>query len=81
MFFISQIDKSFDKTLESLNEAMRDWTRKAARGECAWICADCCCTVADGMPNECIHGNQQCTDIITRDKAESADHSFTKTMT
>lgn len=54
--------------LEGMNQAMRDWTDQAARGECGWICSDCCCSDPKGMPDACWWGNQQCTDIIKRDK-------------
>jgi len=56
---------------ENLDEMTRltvEWTHKAARSECGWICSDCCCTFAEGMPDECIHGHQNCTNIIKRDK-------------
>lgn len=51
-----------------MNEVMRDYTMRAARGECSWICASCSCSEQSGMPDECMHGHQDCTDIITRDK-------------
>lgn len=60
-----------EATIEDLNKSTRDWTMKAARGECAWVCADCGCSFQDGMPDECAYKNQQCTDIIKRDKAEA----------
>jgi hypothetical protein len=47
---------------------MREWTARAARGECGWICSDCCCSDPNGMPDKCFHGIQRCTNIITRDK-------------
>jgi len=53
---------------DGMNKAMRDFTDKAARGECAWICSDCCCSDQKGMPDACFHGDQRCTDIIKRDK-------------
>lgn len=57
------------ETIEAMDKAMNDWTDKAARGECGWICSDCCCSFPEGMPDECAHGHQKCTDIIQRDKA------------
>jgi len=62
---------NFDESLEALNKETREWTAKAARGECEWICSDCCCSFSYGMPDECMHGHQGCTDIIKRDKAEA----------
>ena len=59
------------KFLDDLNKATQDWTMRAARGECEWICSDCCSSES-GMPDECFHGNQWCTDIIKRDKREAA---------
>lgn len=44
-------------------------TEKAARGECALRCSDCCSFFAEGMPDKCPHNCQRCTDIIQRDKA------------
>lgn len=66
---IAPIDESFPETIEAMDKAMNDWTDKAARGECAWICSDCCSSFPEGMPDECAHGHQKCTDIIQRDKA------------
>lgn len=54
--------------LDAMNESMRAWTAKAARGECGWICSDCCASFSDGMPDACAWGHQSCTDIIKRDK-------------
>lgn len=56
-------------SLENINEATRKWTTQAAKGECGWICADCCVSFPEGMPDACAHGHQGCTDIIRRDKA------------
>lgn len=55
----------------ALNEQTRQWELQAARGECSWICADCCMTFPEGMPDACAHGHQGCTDLIQRDKKES----------
>ncbi|MFV3289161.1 hypothetical protein ACNFBR_10510 [Pseudomonas sp. NY11955] len=54
--------------ITALDQATRDWTDRAARGECPWVCADCCYTFNEGMPDQCCHGLQACTDIIKRDK-------------
>ncbi|MBB6319277.1 hypothetical protein [Paraburkholderia tropica] len=47
------------------------WTLRAARGECGWVCADCCQSFPAGMPDECCCGHQSCTDIIARDKRDA----------
>jgi len=57
-----------DEVISGMDQAMRDWTKKAARMECGWICADCCSSDNRGMPVKCMHGQQFCTDINTRDK-------------
>ncbi|WP_288649707.1 hypothetical protein [Pseudomonas sp. UBA5568] len=54
--------------ISALDQATRDWTDRAARGECPWVCADCCYTFKEGMPDQCCHGLQECTEIIKRDK-------------
>ena len=63
---LNQVDAFF----EQMSEKTRAWTARAARGECGWICADCCCTFPDGMPDQCEHWHQGCTDIIKRDKLQ-----------
>lgn len=57
--------------LKEMDRITVEWTMRAARGECSWICSDCCTTFPSGMPNECAHGHQSCTDIIARDKLEA----------
>ncbi|WP_038995129.1 hypothetical protein [Pseudomonas putida] len=57
--------------IEGMNKDMRDWTDQAARGECGWICSDCCCSDPKGMPDACFHGHAACTAIIQRDKQSS----------
>ena len=57
-----------DAFVAGLDEVTREWESRAALGECGWICADCCASFAEGMPNDCAHGLQWCTDIITRQK-------------
>lgn len=59
---------NLEAMLSHMDKVAQEWTKRAARGECAWICADCCVTFPEGMPNACEHGHQRCTDIITRDK-------------
>lgn len=63
-----------DATISAMDKITQEWTLRAARGECGWICSDCCATFSDGMPDDCAHGHQGCTDIIRRDKAEAAKH-------
>lgn len=53
----------------ALDKATAEWEARAARGECAWVCADCCMTFPSGMPDACEHGHQSCTDIIKHTKA------------
>lgn len=69
--FIAPADENLGGVLGAMDAAFRKWTDQAARGECAWVCADCCVTFPDGMPDECLHGLQGCTDIIKRDKADA----------
>ena len=57
--------------IESMNEATRAWTMAAARGECGWICSDCCGSDPKGMPDECFYNDARCTAIIQRDKQAS----------
>jgi hypothetical protein len=54
--------------IDHMNKVTNEWTLRAARGECGWICADCCQSFPNGMPDECCCGHQSCTDIIARDK-------------
>ncbi|MBD1555282.1 hypothetical protein [Pseudomonas typographi] len=54
--------------INQMDKATRDWTDQAARGECGWVCSDCCYSWPNGMPDQCEHGIQSCTDIIKRDK-------------
>ncbi len=55
--------------IEALNKETKEWTMRAARMECDWICSDCGGHDSRGMPDECFHGNDRCTAIIRRDKA------------
>lgn len=57
-----------EKLFSVMNSIFNEFTDRAARGECAWICSDCCCSFDDGMPDSCPHGDKRCTDIIQRDK-------------
>lgn len=58
--------------LAEMDKATQEWEMRAARGECGWICSDCCVSFPFGMPDACEHGHQGCTDIIQRNKAEAA---------
>ena len=69
--FIAPVDGNLSKTISAMDKHTREWEMRAARGECSWVCADCCCTFAEGMPDACAHGIQTCTDIIKRDKANA----------
>lgn len=71
IFITTATGKALEDQISLMDKLTNDWTMRAARGECSWICADCCCTFPDGMPDACEHGHQGCTDIITRDKADA----------
>jgi hypothetical protein len=64
-------DAEVSAAIAHMDTVTREWEMRAARGECAWVCADCCITFPDGMPSECTHGHQGCTEIIQRDKADA----------
>ena len=51
-----------------MDDLTNAWTLSAARGECGWICSDCCGSDPKGMPDECFYGHEKCTKIIQRDK-------------
>jgi hypothetical protein len=68
VFITDKRGDELDAFIAQLNEATRAWTRKAARGECEWICTDCGVSFSDGMPDQCEHGYDECTRIIQRDK-------------
>lgn len=66
--------------MDELNRATQDWTMRAARGECGWICADCCASFSEGMPDACEHGHDSCTSIIQRDKQRAVSgHEWCRT--
>jgi len=67
--------KEFDDFISDLNKSTLEWEMAAARGECGWICADCSCSFPEGMPDECIHGHESCTNIIKRDKERATNES------
>lgn len=57
--------------IDGMNNTTRQWTDSAARGECGWICSDCCGSDPKGMPDACFYGDDRCTAIIQRDKAKA----------
>lgn len=67
--FITPIQSNMQEVISEMDRRTNEWFARAARGECNWICPDCCCVFPDGMPDECAHGHQGCTDLIQRDKA------------
>jgi len=69
--FIAPVDDNLSKMISAMDKHTREWEMRAARGECAWVCASCCSTFPAGMPDACEHGDQGCTDIIKRDKANA----------
>lgn len=73
MIFIAPFEgpKVLEHVIDEMNRTTQEWTMKAARGECSWICADCCCSFPKGMPDQCEYGHDSCTSIIKRDKANA----------
>ena len=73
--------KALEDQISLMDKLTSEWTMRAARGECAWICSDCCMSFPDGMPDACAHDNQQCTNLIARDKdaarKQGANHDNT----
>ena len=66
--YTADTPEELGNVLDKMNKSMMGWTTRAARGECGWICSDCGCSFQSGMPDECAHGYQRCTEIIKRDK-------------
>lgn len=60
--------QKLDEHISAMDKATREWTLQAARGECGWVCSDCCYSWPEGMPDKCPHGLVACTSIIKRDK-------------
>jgi hypothetical protein len=69
--FIAKGD--LEAAISAMDKATLEWEMRAARGECSWVCADCCMTFSAGMPDACEHGIQGCTDIIQRDKKKAQE--------
>lgn len=59
---------NINATISFMDKITNEWMMRAARGECEWICSDCCCSDPSGMPDQCFHGAAWCTEIIQRDK-------------
>ena len=59
---------NLEEHLKKMDTETNAWTMRAARGECGWICSDCCTSYPAGMPDACDHGVEWCTSIIKRDK-------------
>lgn len=64
-------DEEVAEAFSSMTAITNTWTDQAARGECGWICSDCCIGFPEGMPDACAHGDERCTRIIERDKANA----------
>ena len=78
MFFVALAKKSeLPEIINEMDRVTRDWTMRAARQECGWICSDCCLTFQDGMPDECPHNHAACTNTITRDKILACQEQIT----
>ena len=75
IFITDMNSPDFGKTLEALDAATNEWTQRAARGECGWVCSDCCDSFPDGMPDTCAHDLKGCTDIIKRDKKYALENA------
>lgn len=65
--------KHLNSILDEMSRWTREWELRAARGECGWICADCCSSFPKGMPDECDHGIEYCTKLIERDKKQALE--------
>ena len=61
-----------EDAIKQMDDITNEWFAKAARGECSWVCPDCCCGFPDGMPDACAYGHAGCTELIQRDKATAA---------
>lgn len=69
IFVTTAQGQQLDAVVKSMDELTNKWTTSAARGECGWICSDCCGSDPTGMPDQCFHNLDWCTKIIQRDKA------------
>lgn len=71
IFITTATGAALEDQISLMDKLTSEWTMRAARGECAWICSDCCMSFPGGMPDACGHDSQRCTDIIARDKADA----------
>jgi hypothetical protein len=60
-----------NEVLKDMGEEMRDYTDRAARKECAWICSSCGGLDSNGMPDECFGKDEWCNNVIKIDKARA----------
>lgn len=65
-------EEGLDEAIAHMDKITADWTMRAARMECSWICAGCSMSFPEGMPDACAHGHQHCTDIILQDKRKAS---------
>ena len=71
IFITTATGAALEDQISLMDKLTSEWTMRAARGECAWICSDCCMSFPGGIPDVCGHDSQRCTDIIARDKADA----------
>lgn len=69
--FTIKVGTNLGEMIEEMNVATRAWELRAARGECGWICGDCCSSFPEGMPEACPHEDKRCTEILQRNKASA----------
>lgn len=63
---------TLDEAIKTADATTNAAFETAARGECQWVCPDCCTVFPEGIPNECPHGHQNCTAWMDREKAAAA---------
>lgn len=56
--------------ISAMDKMTNDWFSAAARGECGWICPDCCMSDHKGMPAFCMCGSPGCDRLLVRDLLE-----------
>lgn len=71
IFITTAIGPNLAQHISAMEKATAEWTHRAARMECSWVCAGCCVTFPQGMPDACPHGHECCTKIIQSDKADA----------
>jgi hypothetical protein len=67
-----------DEVFTDIDAFTCEWTMRAARNECEWVCASCSVTFPDGMPDKCEWDQQRCTDIITDNKKQAYEEKGLK---